>query len=310
MLADQLSPVLEVVEVRGLMTGGVVATGRWTSGGPLEDPVKFFAMVSGNARLRTDAPVGEIELRPGDVAVLNGRSWIRLDGGTDGPCREVQPTPDLSSAGFAGADPATHDVLLGGCIDLNAAGRALLLQALPPVAHVHASATSGGSLRGILHRLFSEVTTDRLGREFAIRQHAQLLVLELLRGYVEQSDLPPGWLRLLSDDRLRPALEVMHAQPARPWTLVELADVAAMSRTAFATHFRAVAAMPPLTYLSQWRMLLAQRALRGADARVGALAAELGYASESAFSNAFKRVVGESPLRYRQRVREQQAAPA
>ena len=78
-----------------------------------------------------------------------------------------------------------------------------------------------------------------------------------------------------------------------------------MSRTSFAERFRSVADVPPLTYLNRWRMLLAQRALRDGDTRVGPLAFELGYASESAFSNAFKREVGVSPLRYRSRVRDE-----
>ena len=93
------------------------------------------------------------------------------------------------------------------------------------------------------------------------------------------------------------------------WRLEELARAAAMSRTSFAERFRTVAGVPPLTYLNRWRMLLAQRALRG-DVRVGSLAFDLGYASESAFSTAFKRVVGESPLRYRYRVRDELSAPA
>jgi AraC-like DNA-binding protein len=75
-----------------------------------------------------------------------------------------------------------------------------------------------------------------------------------------------------------------------------------VSRTTFAERFRTVAGMPPLTYLNQWRMLLARRALRDRGLPITALATELGYASDSAFSTAFKRVVGESPLRYRRRV--------
>jgi AraC-like DNA-binding protein len=78
-----------------------------------------------------------------------------------------------------------------------------------------------------------------------------------------------------------------------------------MSRTSFAERFRSVAGQPPLTYLNRWRMLLAQRALRDEHVRIRSLAAELGYASESAFSTAFKREVGESPLRYRNRAREE-----
>ncbi|MFD8377031.1 helix-turn-helix transcriptional regulator [Streptomyces sp. NPDC059679] len=144
----------------------------------------------------------------------------------------------------------------------------------------------------------------RIGSAFAIRQHGQLLVLDMLRVYLDQTALPPGWLRVLTDERLHATVTLMHAQPGENWRLETLAQAVAMSRTAFATRFRAVAGMPPLTYLNRWRILLAQRALRDGDGHVGELASVLGYASEGAFSTAFKRVVGESPLRYRKRVRE------
>ena len=244
-------------------------------------------------------PAGEI-----DAFQDSNRSWLALEGGDgDGPRREVQPEADLSSARLAAADRGSDDVVIGGCVDLDPAGRALLLRALPAVGHVRASAASATKLRGNLDGLFDEVTGGRMGSAFAIRQYGQLLLLELVRAYVEQVELPPGWLRLLTDERLRPALGLMHADPARPWGLQELARAAAMSRTSFAERFRAVAGVPPLTYLNRWRMLLAQRALRDGDLRVGSLALDLGYAWESAFSTAFKREVGESPLRYRHRAR-------
>ncbi|MGH3393091.1 MAG: AraC family transcriptional regulator [Streptosporangiaceae bacterium] len=310
MLADQLSEVFDLVEVRGVVSGGVAARGPWVARGAIEDRLKFFAIVCGRARLATDGLDGPVELEPGDVAILNDRSWLELSGGTgDGPRLEVRPEEDLSSAGIVAVGRAADDVVVGIRVDLNPAGQELLLAALPPVAHVRAAAAAT-SLRGSLDRIFDEVTGDRAGSAFAIRQHTQLLLLEVLRTYLDQAELPPGWLRLLTDGRLRPALRLMHAEPGKPWGLEELARAAAMSRTSFAERFRAVAGMPPLTYLNRWRMLLAQRALRDGDARVGSLAFELGYASESAFSTAFKREVGESPLRYRHRVRDEPPARA
>ncbi|MFD3402223.1 AraC family transcriptional regulator [Kribbella sp. NPDC058693] len=299
---DQLSEVFELVEVRGLVSGGFNVSGRWVSRASLVESFKFIAVVSGRARLITDGIDAPIELLPGDVAILNNRSRLELSGGTgDGPVREVVPVETgLSLTGWS-----TNDVILGGRIDLNEAGRTLLLEALPPVAHVRASPTTGANLRGSLHRLFDEVAGHRIGSAFAIRQHAQLVLLEVLRTYVEQAELPPGWLRVLTDERLRPALTLMHSQPDKLWGLNELAHAAAMSRTSFAERFRDVAGMPPRAYLNRWRMMLAQRALRDADVSVGSLATELGYASESAFSTAFKREVGESPLRYRYRIRDQ-----
>jgi AraC-like DNA-binding protein len=306
---DQLSEVFDLVEVRGILTGGFAVRGPWVARAAIRDSLKLIALVCGRARLSTDGIDGPIALEPGDVVVLNGRSWLALEGGTgDGPPREVVSEEDDPSTRLTGADCGTDDVVLGGRVDLNPAGHALLLQALPPVAHVRESAATATNLRGSLERLFDEVAGHRIGSAFAIRQYGQLLLLEVLRAYVEQAPLPPGWLRALADERLRTALTLMHTEPARPWRLDELARTAAMSRTSFAERFRTVAGVPPLTYLNRWRMLLAQQALRSGDVRVGSLAAELGYASESAFSTAFKREVGSSPLHYRHRVRAEQPA--
>ncbi|MFG1913194.1 AraC family transcriptional regulator [Kribbella sp. NPDC048928] len=306
-MMDQLSEVFELVEVRGLVSGRFAVQGPWVSRAELQDPFKFVAMAGGRARLTTDGIDAPIELEPGDVAILNNRARLELSGGSgDGPVREVVPLEvDFE---LLPADWDTHDIVIGGRIDLNEAGRTLLGEALPPVAHVQASPRTGANLRGSLYRLFEEVTGNRIGSAFAIRQHAQLVLLEVLRAYVEQSALPPGWLRVLTDERLKPALTLMHSHPDTLWSLNELARAAAMSRTAFAERFRAVAGLPPRAYLNRWRMMLAQRALRDGDTSVGSLATELGYASESAFSTAFKREVGQSPLRYRSAIRTQAAS--
>src|SRR5918999_1854605 len=279
MIGDPLSEVFDLVEVGGRVSGGCAVRGPWVAHGAIEGPLKFFAMVCGRARLTTDGVDGPIELESGD-----------------GPRREIMPEADFASTRLIGADRGIDDVVVGCRIDLNPAGRALLLQALPPVGHVRASAAAATNLRGSLDRLFDEVTGNRMGSAFAIRQYGQLLLLEVLRAFVDQAELPQGWLRLLADERLRPALTLMHTAPAKPWGLEELARAATMSRTSFAERFRTVAGMPPLTYLNRWRMLLAQRALRDSDVRVGSLAVELRYTSESAFSNALKREVGGAPL--------------
>jgi AraC-like DNA-binding protein len=81
------------------------------------------------------------------------------------------------------------------------------------------------------------------------------------------------------------------------------ANAAAMSRTTFALRFKTVAGVAPLTYLLRWRMRLAERALRDGNTLVSELAASLGYTSESAFSNAFKRAIGTAPKRYQTALR-------
>ncbi|GAB3461277.1 AraC family transcriptional regulator [Streptomonospora sediminis] len=306
MASDQLSEVFDLVEVHGMITGAFALSGRWVTRGQMDTPMKLLAVVRGRVRLDTDGIDRPIGLAAGDVAILNRRSWLELEGGEgDGPRREILPEDEPAAADRIHTGNSTDDVVIGGRVDLNPAGRALLLKALPPVGHVRASAGTPNNLGASLDLLFNEVVGDRMGSAFAIRQYGQLLLLEVLRAYVDQAELPPGWLRVLTDERFRPALRLMHAEPGKTWGLAELARASSMSRTSFAEGFRDTAGVPPLTYLNHWRMMLAQKALRDGNVRIGALAAELGYGSESAFSTAFKRQVGESPLRYRHRIREE-----
>jgi AraC-like DNA-binding protein len=308
MPTDQLSDVLRLVEVHSAVSGGFAVGGRWMTRFELTSPLKFIAMARGSAVLLADG-VRPIEVCAGDVVVLNSRRWATMSGGRgDGPPVEFTVT---EADPFLRVDGRDDDVAIGGHIDVNRVGEQLLVAALPPAVHVCGTAEDATLLRGLLERLYDEVTGERIGAAFAINQHAQLLVLAVLRAYISQEDeLPAGWLRVLADDRLRPAVQLMHAEPGKAWRLEGLARASAMSRTSFAERFRTVAGVPPLTYLNAWRMLLAQRALRDGETRVASLAFELGYRSESAFSNAFKRQVGMSPLRYRASIRDELSAAA
>lgn len=301
--SDVLSDVFEQVEVRGMMTGGFAVRGPWASRVAVSRPLKLVALVAGSARLSTEGPGGPdgpVELGPGDVVLLNHRTALEVRGGRgDGAATEPVPTASFDSMALTAADLSTDDVLVGGWIQVNPAGQSLLGGALPGLVHVRASTPAASRLAALVAQLFAEASSGRLGSAFAIRQTGQLILLEVLRAYLEQERPPTGWLRLLADDGLAPAVRLMHQEPGRAWGLAELAGAAGMSRTSFAERFRRLAGAPPLTYLSRWRMVLAQRALRDPDVRVGALAAELGYGSESAFSNAFKRELGLSPLHYR-----------
>lgn len=297
---DQLSAVFDLVGVRCVVSGGFAVRGPWVTRAAVEG-VKFLAVLGGHASLTADDVDRPVALAPGDVALLNDRRVLTAQGGTgDGPRREVVPEADFDSARVLGADPDA-DIVLGGHLDLSPTGHALLSQALPPLVRVAGSAPGADPLRASLYRLFDEVTSDRPGAAFAVRQHSQLVMLEILRGHLQQAEVPPGWLRLLTDPRLHLALRAMHENPGHPWGLRELARIAAMSRTSFAARFRAVGATTPLAYLHRWRMTLARRALREADTGVSELARELGYSSPSAFSTAFTREFGEPPLHYRRR---------
>jgi AraC-like DNA-binding protein len=142
----------------------------------------------------------------------------------------------------------------------------------------------------------------------ASNQLAMFMFIEILRAHLESGlDLQTGWLKVLADKQMAPALRLMHSDPGRSWSLDDLARECATSRTTFATRFRRVAGVPPLTYLSNWRMRLAERILRDTDRSVSDIADSLGFSSESSFSHAFKRSSDLGPKAYRQRSRLTQA---
>ncbi|EHH03598.1 AraC family transcriptional regulator [Agrobacterium tumefaciens CCNWGS0286] len=127
---------------------------------------------------------------------------------------------------------------------------------------------------------------------------AQIMLLQVLRLWLVSGN-QSGWLGALADPRLTRALSAMHDQPQRRWTLVELAGLAGMSRTTFAERFRDVVGQTPLDYLAGWRMRLAADRLHRGGESIAAIGFSVGYESEAAFSTAFRRVMGRTPMQHR-----------
>jgi AraC-like DNA-binding protein len=140
------------------------------------------------------------------------------------------------------------------------------------------------------------------GSQATIARLSELLFVEVVRGYIEQ--LPAqatGWLAALRDPPLARALAALHARPAHPWTAEALAKEACLSRSAFAERFASTLGMPPISYLAQWRMLLAGQRLRESSETIAQIASSVGYESESTFSRAFTREMGLAPGAWRSR---------
>ena len=145
-----------------------------------------------------------------------------------------------------------------------------------------------------------ENALPRPGSQQTIARLSELLFVEVVRDYIEQ--LPAGatgWLAALRDASLARALAAMHARPAHPWTADGLAEEACLSRSAFAERFASTLGMPPISYLTQWRMLLAGQRLRESSETIAQIASTVGYESESTFSRAFTREMGRAPGAWR-----------
>src|SRR5437660_11924657 len=125
-----------------------------------------------------------------------------------------------------------------------------------------------------------------------------MLVLALWLHMAEGSRGGVGWLVALADKQMGAAINAMHDDPAHRWTLEELAKRAGVSRSTFAQRFKETVGAAPMEYLTRWRMLLAGDRLANSSDPISVIALSLGYESESAFSTAFKRVIGCSPRQH------------
>ena len=130
---------------------------------------------------------------------------------------------------------------------------------------------------------------------------SELLFVEAVRDYASGlDDRQAGWLGGLKDPQIGRVLALMHGHVDRDWTNDELAREVSMSRSAFSERFTTLVGMPPIRYLTHWRLQVAKERLRNSRQSIAQIAHAVGYESEEAFNRAFKREFGDPPARWRQ----------
>jgi AraC-like DNA-binding protein len=179
-----------------------------------------------------------------------------------------------------------------------------VLTTLPPLLKVRVHVDSGDRLSALLKFAVAESSHIRPGSRSVLLRIAELVFVEVLRSYLTSTSEPgASWLGGLRDPVIGRALARLHAQPARAWTLPELAREAGASRSVLAERFTYFVGHPPMLYLTRWRMQLAASRLAAGGSPVSAVAADVGYESEAAFCRAFKKVTGVTPASWRSRRR-------
>jgi AraC-like DNA-binding protein len=311
---DPLSDVLRAVRLNGAFFFAVEASGPWrvesvaaTELSPRVLPdaghlISYHVITGGSC---WGGVVGEelVELKTGDVilfsqgdphvmassphrtneritqAVSSARYPETLHLGDDGP-------PNASIVcGFIGCDPLPFNPLIA---------------TLPRTLHLRG--LSQGWIRAFSEQVVEESRAKGAGADLVLTRLAELMFLEVLRRYLqEMTTEETGWLAGLRDPLVGKALALLHTRPAHPWTLAELAAEVAGSRSKLSERFTHLVGYPPMQYLTQWRMQLAANQLAQSGAKVAAVAREVGYESEAAFSRAFKKATGVAPGGWRTR---------
>jgi AraC-like DNA-binding protein len=301
---DVLSDVLAVLRTGRPFAGRFNRTAPWSNHHRRHpDAFGLQAMRRGATVVTTEA--GEtIKLEEGDVLVLpRGSAHIVADAPDAPP--GLPCTAGEERAGVvlrAAEDPhATHVAV---CLAYEMApGRSHpLLATMPDFVRIPADRAAQPELANAIAMLDGELRAERSGGDALVPALLDAVLMYLLRAMLESNTRHCGfdsWAAALADRPVGAALEAIHAEPERQWTVASLGDVAGLSRSAFSRRFTELVGQPPLSYLTSWRLTLAARLLADTDAPLATVARQVGYASEFAFAAAFKRDFGQAPGRFR-----------
>lgn len=292
---DPLSEVIALLRPRTVFSKGITGAGAWGVRYSEFGHPSFCVVLEGSCRLAVDGQAAVV-LEAGDFVLLPTTPGFTISGFEPVVPVRLDPTtaPDVAGEVRHGRSEGDPDVrLLGGYFVFGSPDAALLVSLLPVLVHVR-----GVERLNVLVRLIGEESRDRKsGRDLVLARLVEVLLVEALRS-TATNEAPPGLLRGLADARVARAIQQMHADAGRAWTMTELARAAALSRSAFFERFSRTVGMPPMEYLLAWRMALAKNFLREHDVGIAEVAQRVGYGSASTFSTAFRRHVGQAPGRY------------
>jgi AraC-like DNA-binding protein len=297
---DVLDDLLTRARARGSLFAASTMSGRHGLLFDGDGRLSVHAVLAGDLWCRTGGRT--VHAREGEVVLLRGGQAFELLTHPDAP---VVALGDLCVAAIpaggrrfelAGDGPTTEFV----CGAYTFAGSLCdrLVAALPDVVVIR---PQDRSVAAVVALVRSEIDGQGAGGTMVLDRLLDVLLVSCLRALWADQLRPPVWAGVPQDPSVGAALRALHADPAHPWTVEELARIAGLSRAALAKRFTAEVGAPPMTYLTQWRMGLARQSLSEDGATLAAVARQVGYASEYAFSAAFKREVGEAPGRWRSR---------
>lgn len=264
-----------------------------------------FAMLSrGNCWLSVEGIPEPIPLIGGDCFLLaRGTSIILRDSPRTRPrwsFSELAARTNSNVAHYGGGGAPT--TIVCGSFSFDRASPKPITQLLPSFILIKGDQPHTLALHNTMQALASEMAEQAPGSEVIATRLAEVLFIQVLRAHIaSEPDCNKGWLRAIFDPQVGTALRAIHNSVTAPWTVESLAEAAGMSRSAFAARFKELLGQTPLGYVTEWRMQKAMQLLQQRDKKLVDVAGSVGYASDAAFSKAFKRVVGTNPGEYLKR---------
>lgn len=300
---DPLSDVLSLLKPRNYLSAGFEAGGDWAVQFPDQQRgIKSGAVVAGRCWLAVEGVADAALLEQGDSFLLPSGRPFRL--ATDLALPPVEATAifnERRTGNMIALNGGSDFSLVSSRFALDGDQALILLRMLPPIVHIRHE-PGEDDLRWCCERMMMELRAPKPGGYLIAQYLSHMILVQALRRHLtDRPDNDVGWLFALADRQIGAAIQAMHREPAHRWTLQELGERAGMSRSIFALRFKEMVGETPMEYLTRWRMFVAADRLEYGVERVSALAPSLGYESESAFSTAFKRIMGHSPRQHGRR---------
>ncbi|HUH54528.1 MAG TPA: AraC family transcriptional regulator [Rhodanobacter sp.] len=294
-MVDPFAEIVTLLQPAARFSKVVAGAGRWRVHREELGQPFYCVVIDGACRLTVDGDA-PIALRAGDFVLIPAAQQFTMTsreplapGDIDAP---PAPLPDGEFRLGIPTGPPDVRLLVGHC-RFGSPDAALLVSLLPRRVHVR----DDHRLATVVQLVADESRAGRPARDVVLAHLMEVLFIEALRSTAVTA-ASPGLLRGLADARLARAIRQMHENPARPWTVAQLAKEAALSRSAFFERFSRTVGVTPMAYLLAWRMALAKQLLRRREGALTEVAERVGYSSASTFSVAFARHVGQSPMRY------------
>jgi len=299
-MMDILAEVLDRVRLGGSLLFHFELGHPWNLALPARPYALFHYLSRGSATLALEQG-RELPLTEGDfVVITRGEPHLIYSD------RKTEPFSimDLDRPAHLGVvrhggSAAPLSTMICGNFTVSRPLRGSVLELLPPVLLLKPS-TDGDWLATILQRMASESAVERPGQRVALSRMTEVLFVEVLRSWINA--LRPGeggWLGAMADPYIGPALQLIHEQPDRPWTLRDLGHRVGLGRSAFSARFTELVGQSMRRYLIARRMAEAAFLLESSDEAIARIASRVGYETATAFSKLFHRHHGLTPGRYR-----------
>lgn len=309
-MLDYLSDILNRLSLEGTLYFRTSFTEPWGVTVPsYQNVARFHYVHKGDCIVKVANSDKNIHLRQGDlILVPHGASHTLTCRITDPD--EAPPLDDvLQKSGYdgngllvyGGIEPAHDTQLICGHFSIAPGSKHVLFERLPPLIHINDYGPDVGDwLDTTLRLIGSEAGQSKLGGDIIALKISEAIFAQAIRRCIEMSEDKATELSGFADANISRALNAFHKDPAKQWTVDELAREAALSRTSFAVRFSEKLGLTPMQYVTSWRVQLARDALLTRNASVAEAADQAGYASEAAFSRVFKKEMGLSPAKYRE----------